>query len=140
MDHGGWGSGGPVWIGRTEGFLEEVLHTSSMCGTGGEVILVESWEQVVWPQLGSVPDPCTSLLSSPCPCDPRGGGGVSGRCPPFLRDVAGVAGGGGFWPLSDLAPSLWASVYPPVEWALDPRGPSSMWCYREAAAVMGAGG
>lgn len=74
MDHGGWGSGGPVWIGRTEGFLEEVLHTSSMCGTGGEVILVESWEQVVWPQLGSVPDPCTSLLSSPCPCDPRGGG------------------------------------------------------------------
>lgn len=68
------------------------------------------------------------------------GGGVSGRCPPFLRDVAGVAGGGGFWPLSDLAPSLWASVYPPVEWTLDPRGPSSMWCCREAASVTGAGG
>lgn len=29
-----------AWIGRMEGFLEEVLHTSLMCRTGGEVILV----------------------------------------------------------------------------------------------------
>ena len=84
---GGWGSGGPAWVGD---FLEEV-----MCGTGAEVVLMETGERVVWHRPGSLP-PVTSVPA----CLPPLVLAVPGRCPPILRDAAGVAGSGRSWPVS----------------------------------------
>lgn len=36
-------------MGRLEGFPEEVLSTTLMCKVGGEVILVEAWEEQSFP-------------------------------------------------------------------------------------------
>lgn len=85
-DHGGWDSGGLAWMGRAEGFLEEVLHVTLVCRVGGEVILVGVWEGPEFPPFTEVWGHCSCC--PPCQpacllalCEPWRGPGPVPACP-----------------------------------------------------------
>lgn len=107
-----WDSGALAWVGRVEGFLEEVWHASGLCRVGGEVVSVEAWKEPGFPSVhrGWVAQAWALFLLSAMPtCLPPyllvSPGGVPGGCPPVLRDMAGMVGYGWsfVWVLASLS-------------------------------------